>query len=164
MGRVASLAIIVLVAFGATACSAEFPPQEPLANVCSLLKGDEVATIAPGNDGGKAAGEETMPDFWVRSCDYTTPDFHYASLAVDGASDGDGGNILKEFFNAVGVDGTKESVDGVGDEAIFWDDGVETGVTAKAKGYLVTFTALLDPPPPKSALIPLTKKAIARLP
>src|SRR5690242_13944478 len=89
-GRYGALVFAVLLAFGASGCGGEeFPPKEPLANVCSLLKGEEVAAVLPNNDGGKDRGQENMPTFWVRSCGYSA-DLHYVHLAVDGALDDDG--------------------------------------------------------------------------
>lgn len=163
LGRCAAFGLRVVIGLGLSACSSEFPPTKPVANVCSLLKGDEVTAILPGNDGGMAGGQEDVSNIWVRSCDYSTQD-SYVGLAVDGALNGDGSDFLKTGYDAAGAGGTKESISGVGDEATFWSDGVETGIDAKAKGYLVILSALIQPPPPKSALVPLIDKAIARLP
>ncbi|HEX5102030.1 MAG TPA: hypothetical protein VFV94_21120 [Polyangiaceae bacterium] len=163
-GRSRTLMLGTAFAVAASGCSGEeFPPKEPLANVCSLLKGEEVATVLPDNDGGKEGGQENMPTFWVRSCDYSA-DLHTVHLAVDGALDDDGSDFLKMGYDAMGAGGTKEEISGVGDEAVFWSDGVEVGVTAKAKGYLVILSALVEPTPAKAALTPLANKAIARLP
>lgn len=156
--------IVAAIAFGASGCSTEeFPPKDPLANVCSLLKGEEVAAVLPNNDGGTEGGSETLPNFWVRSCDYSG-DLQNVHLAVDGALNDDGSDFLKLGFDSMGAGGTKEEISGVGEEAVFWNDGVEVGVTAKAKGYLVILSALVEPTPTKAALTPLANKAIARLP
>ncbi len=72
--------------------------------------------------------------------------------------------MLAYDSDSTGAGGTKEDISGVGDEATFWNDGVQVGVTAKAKGYLVIPSALVEPIPTKAALAPLANKAIARLP
>jgi hypothetical protein len=152
---------MAVVGLGLSACGAEFPPSKPV-DACSLLTGDEVASILPGNDGGKPAGQENTPNVWVRSCNYFAED-SLVGLAIDGAYNSDGSDFLKMGFEAEGSGGTKESIDGVGDEAIFWTDEIESGITAKAKGRLVTLRALIDPPPGKTALVPLANRAIGRL-
>lgn len=163
LGRRSAFGLTVVIGLGSSACSAEFPPTKPVASVCPLLKGEEVASILPGNDGGKEGGQEDLAQVWVRSCDYST-DLSDVGLALAGAYNDDGSDFLKTGYDAAGAGGTKESISGVGDEATFWSDEIESGITAKAKGYLVTLSALVDPKPPKSALVPLINKAIARMP
>ncbi len=154
-----------MVAFGVSGCSDEFPSKQPIVHVCSLLTGAEVATILPDHDGGQEGGEETTAEFWARGCDYSAQDhLHSVRLSVSGAFNDDGSNLLKLAFDSAGAGGTKMDVSGVGDEATYWGDSVEAGVTAKAKGYLVSFSALLDPAPSKGVLVSLTNKAIGRLP
>jgi len=163
--RYDALGLTLTVALGASGCKDEFPPKQPIASVCALLTGAEVAPILPDNDGGKEGGEETTAEFWARGCDYSAQDhLHSVRLSVSGAFNDDGSDLLKLGFDAAGAGGAKEDVSGVGDEATFWGDSVEAGVTARADGYLVSFSALLDPTPSKSVLVSLTNKAIARLP
>src|SRR3954469_20736096 len=99
--RYEALGSTLVVAFGVSGCKGEFPPTQPVANVCSLLKGAEVATILVDNDGGKEAGEETTADFWARGCDYSTADsFHSVRVSVSGAFNDDGSDLLKLGFDS----------------------------------------------------------------
>ena len=165
-GRAASLVIAVMLGFGASACSEEdFPPKEPLAAVCPLLKGEEVAAVLPNNDGGRESGQENLPSLWVRSCSYVAwGELQAVHLAIDGALNDDGADLLKDWYDSMGGSENREEISGVGDEAVFWDDSLEVGMIAKANGYLVILTATVEPPPTKAALAPLASKAISRLP